>query len=483
MRNDVFISYRRGPTSGHAGRLYDRLADAFGREHVFMDVDTIPPGMDFVRHIEQAITDCDAMLVVIGPDWVEARKEDGTRRLEDPDDFVRLEVAGALERGLRVIPVLVQGAQPPLAGGLPEDLKPLARHNAFPLNDLRWGDDVQHLVNSLAYREKRRRPRRVWLGAVAVTLIGALAAVALLGSGGEEPETVSTTAPKRLPRTIEVGGEPTGVAYGDGAIWVTNAGDGTLTKVDTRSGKVSGAPLALGASPTFVAADDKAVWVTTAGGERVRGNLQRIDPRTNQPVGSPLRTGRLPAGVAIGGGSVWVANAADGTVTRVDPATGRRETIRVGGVPVSIAYGAGRLWVPDSAGQRLRTIDAATGRLDRRPIRVGREPFGVAVGEGMVWVVNTADGTVSRIRPDGTVAGETRVGGEPGDVAVGGGSVWVSNEGKATLTRLDPRSGRVLDRATAVGKSPAGLVVAADAVWVANTGDGTLSRIPLTGAR
>jgi len=116
----VFISYRRQETSGLAGRLYERLAARLSDDQVFMDVDTIAPGLDFAEVITEAVSTCEVLLAVIGPRWLDAKDEDGQRRLEDPDDIVRLEIAAALERNIRVIPILVEGAQMPRLQQLPD---------------------------------------------------------------------------------------------------------------------------------------------------------------------------------------------------------------------------------------------------------------------------------------------------------------------------------------------------------------------------
>jgi TIR domain-containing protein len=145
----VFISYRRRETSGHAGRLYDRLAEHFGSERVFMDL-RMEPGVDFVKQIDDAVTSCDALLSLIGAQWLDMRDSHGRRRLDDPDDFARLEVEAALARGdVRVIPVLVQDAKMPDAEELPESLAPLARRHAIELSDERWDYDVGRLIEVL----------------------------------------------------------------------------------------------------------------------------------------------------------------------------------------------------------------------------------------------------------------------------------------------------------------------------------------------
>jgi TIR domain len=128
----VFISYRRQESGGVAGRLYDRLVGRFGGGQVFMDVDTIAPGVKFTDVITEALSSCAVLLAVIGPRWLTATDEDGRRRLDDRDDIVRWEIQTALERdGIVVIPVLVEGAVMPRPHQLPQSLAGLALRNAF----------------------------------------------------------------------------------------------------------------------------------------------------------------------------------------------------------------------------------------------------------------------------------------------------------------------------------------------------------------
>src|ERR1700741_3460316 len=127
----VFISYRRGDSSGAAGRLYDRLVASLGKQRVFMDVDSIEPGWDFIEVLDRHLAECEVVLAVIGPAWLSTTDAQRRRRIDDEADFVRLEIAGALSRGIRIIPILVDGARPPAAFDLPEDLKALARRQAI----------------------------------------------------------------------------------------------------------------------------------------------------------------------------------------------------------------------------------------------------------------------------------------------------------------------------------------------------------------
>lgn len=140
----IFINYRRSDALPYADRLHEVLAERYGDTDVFRDVDTIEPGLDFVIAIEQALNKTKVMLVLIGKGWLVER--DGRRRLDDPDDYVRNEVAAALRRQeVRVIPVLVGGGVMPSSEDLPPDLKPLVRRNAFEMTDERWRFDRQQL--------------------------------------------------------------------------------------------------------------------------------------------------------------------------------------------------------------------------------------------------------------------------------------------------------------------------------------------------
>lgn len=146
----IFVSYRRQDSQSAAGRLSDHLRDHLTGVPIFRDVETIEPGVDFVEAIERALNNCGVLVAVIGPRWLAATDADGRRRLEHPDDYTRIEIATALKRdGVRVIPVLVEGAQMPASDALPEDLAALARRNAIELTDRRWEFDVSQLVDTL----------------------------------------------------------------------------------------------------------------------------------------------------------------------------------------------------------------------------------------------------------------------------------------------------------------------------------------------
>lgn len=145
----IFISYRRSDAQHIAGRLFDRLEARFGSGHVFMDVDSIEPGMDYGEAIDEAVGSCDVLLAVIGNHWVDAVDDYGRRRLDDPDDLVVLEIGTALQRKVRVIPVLVDGAPPPRRNDLPTDLEPLARRHAVRLDHALFNPTTAELLAAL----------------------------------------------------------------------------------------------------------------------------------------------------------------------------------------------------------------------------------------------------------------------------------------------------------------------------------------------
>ena len=172
--NRIFISYRRDDAAGYAGRLEEALEKRLVRGSVFRDVLDIPPGEDFVAAIRARLASAQAVLVLIGPRWA-GGDAPGQRRIDDEGDFVRLEAAVALDSGVRVVPVLLPGAEMPAEADLPLPLKPLARRNALSLSDAHWDADIGRLADAIGLP----RQRSVWpwaLGgaAVAASVIAAL---------------------------------------------------------------------------------------------------------------------------------------------------------------------------------------------------------------------------------------------------------------------------------------------------------------------
>ena len=142
----IFLFYRRQDSAGEAGRIYDRLCGRFGPDSVFFDVNSVPLGVDFQEYIESVLNHCGVLLAVIGPHW--AGESDTGRRIDDPEDWVRIEVEAALKRDLPVIPVLIDHTRMPSKADLPPSLARLARRNALSVDQGRgFHDDVGQLIN------------------------------------------------------------------------------------------------------------------------------------------------------------------------------------------------------------------------------------------------------------------------------------------------------------------------------------------------
>ena len=193
----IFISYRRADSGGWAKSLHDSLEERLGTGRTFRDV-SMQSGVDFHEHVESLLDRCDVLLAVIGKRWASITDADGERRLDNPDDLVRGEIARALQRqDVQVIPVLVDGAQMPAERELPPDLKALSRRHAQELTDSRWEYDVDVLTRRLREVLGEKPPRRLWKAApVRAALVIAVVvgvAVALWASlkpqGSQAPST------------------------------------------------------------------------------------------------------------------------------------------------------------------------------------------------------------------------------------------------------------------------------------------------------
>jgi TIR domain len=151
----VFLNYRRGDSEGQARALFVELTKLLGKDSVFMDVDSIALGRDFRTVLQERLGSCDVMVALIGPDWLDAADSSGNRRLDNPTDFVRQEIASALKRNIPVIPVLVQGARMPGSERLPVDLQDLPYRNGFELGHSTWESDVAEMVKRLGLQQQR----------------------------------------------------------------------------------------------------------------------------------------------------------------------------------------------------------------------------------------------------------------------------------------------------------------------------------------
>lgn len=180
---NIFISYRREDSIATTGRLRDKLVQVFGRNRVFVDVDDIPAGGNFVKILEGQVKSCRVLLAMIGPGWLNSKDAKGRRRLDKPEDFVALELQAALNtRDITVIPVLIDGAKMPSASDLPKQLQRLTRRNAVELDNARFGTDSDKLVIAIkrviGQRPPFSRSQKIALG------VGCVSLAVALGAGG-----------------------------------------------------------------------------------------------------------------------------------------------------------------------------------------------------------------------------------------------------------------------------------------------------------
>jgi TIR domain len=236
----VFISYRREDSGGYAGRIYDRLTSRLGRENVFFDVDAIPPGRDFVDVLSDRVGKCDALLAVIGKSWVSSADGQNRRRLDDPNDFVRIEIEAALQRNVPVIPVLVDGAPMPQPADLPESLKKLTRRQAIEISLTRFDSDAERLTDALSQLEDELRRRDAAAGeppartgpAEAAASISTGASLAAEPSG---PEAALPALPEQAKRRLPLYLALLGLAFGAGVALL-------LARSGSQQGNVAKAP-------------------------------------------------------------------------------------------------------------------------------------------------------------------------------------------------------------------------------------------------
>jgi|GEM_PF-421083 len=190
----IFISYRRADSISESGRIHDHLERAYGGRNVFKDVDDIPPGLDFRKVLDDEVAQCDVLLTIIGNKWASVADNDGNPRLQNPDDFVRIEVESGLKRGdeVLVIPVLVNNATMPPASQLPDSLQDLTYRNAVIVrNDPDFNRDMQRLIDYINRYRKQNRPNRLpfLIGGGVVALV-IMVAILLLTQPPSDPEPV-----------------------------------------------------------------------------------------------------------------------------------------------------------------------------------------------------------------------------------------------------------------------------------------------------
>jgi ABC-type transport system substrate-binding protein/DNA-binding SARP family transcriptional activator/DNA-binding beta-propeller fold protein YncE len=312
-------------------------------------------------------------------------------------------------------------------------------------------------VSAPRHRRRRRLVLALALGFAAIVAVAS--AFALPGSrtlaASSNSVGVIDTAAGALTAVVQTGGQPGGIAGGEGAVWETDTANGQLLKINPRTRAVE--RIAVGRGPRGVVVGGGEVWVVN----QLDRTVSEINPRALRPVAS-FRVGNGADAVAFGFGSVWVTNVVDDTVSRIDPGAGRVSTIPLAGQPGGIATGPDGVWVTSESTGQLLLIDPTTNEVTQQK-ELGGSPAAVATGRRSVWVANADERSVARFEPGSGTVTSINVGNAPLGVAYGAGAVWAAVGLDGAVVRIDPRSDSV--HVIRVGAAPNAVVINGRQLW------------------
>ena len=328
---DIFVSYRRDDSSWSAGRINDHLVAAFGADRVFFDILTIEPGADFHEVIGESVGRCRVLLAVIGPAWLRTLEE---RNGGEALDFVCIEIAEALRRGVRVVPLLIDGAKPPSEAMLPEDLKPLARRHAMSITSERCGTEVGRLIAFLRSYLDQPAPAR----AMPLEVASAGGATRRGPLPGLMPSTALRDRPSEKPRRLPV---PETIVVPVGSFSMGASSDEAPEETETAPQREVIIPRAFALGRYAVTVEEFAAFVEATGYVMPGADVHVRGERLAEARGTILRRARFSA-------------------DRAAPRR-RHQLARRGGL-LRMAFGSHRHDLPAADGSRVgSTVPAARG--------------------------------------------------------------------------------------------------------------------------
>lgn len=526
----VFLSYRREETRHLAGRIADRLVNQPSAVRVFMDVDTIEPGADFAEAIGRGVESCAVLVVLIGPQWSTITDSHGHRRLDDPNDLVALEIQTALEREIRVIPLLVDGARMPDRNELPERLHNLTRRNAIRIDHETFRSDIGVLVETVelalstpsageldkqirwadVVRTRRLRKFGASAGrwratfrwgrwrlitvAISVTLGLVIVSTIIINFTGirmVSPPRVGMERPALISlKLIEMGVEINDLAVSPDArrIYAVASGSRSVLVIDAIRNNVMGEPIPVDGLPVGIVASPEGsrMYVTNS----TLGTVSVIDTSSNKIVGEPIRVGASPEAIAVSweGRRLYVANFKSASVSVIDTDIGAAigNPINLGATPKSVVVSpdGSRVYVASYGTGTISVIDANSQAIVGSPIKVdgGLDSLALSPDGSRLYVTCSSSGTLAVIdtKDNSVVVDPVKVGREPGGVAVSPHSaaprVYVANQSSGTVSVIDASTNTVIGPPVEVGISPVDVVVSKDGsrVYVADL-SGTVS--------
>jgi YVTN family beta-propeller protein len=484
----IFVSYRTATGAFPAAVIYDSLRKSFGQRKIFRDVDSLQGGDRYNDEINNALQNCRVMIVVIDRDWVTFPNERGLRRLDEPQDWVRREIATALDRRISIVPLLVRDTPMPQPYELPAEISGLAYCTALHLRDR--AEDRSRDLRDLIRRLRRLgvSPRRIkYLAPLAAAVVAAVVALVLVAPFGGKHSlipprptpsaTASVLGDDNVARAtiIPTGAQPWSVALSSSAAWVVNNQGNTVTRISRKSLQVTNT-IAVGTDPIGIAIDPTgAIWVSNNKSDTVT----RINPVSLKPD-LTLPTLASPSEMVSYAGDIWVTETNANMVAEINPVTRKIiAQITVGNNPATIAAGDGSLWIGDIGNKSVTQINPSTGTTVDT-ISIGQDIEGIAVSSAALWVVtpsstgSSAD-TLTRIELTGShKRSSLDTPALPTGAATDSSSVWVTCADAALLLRVGINSMQVSGQFP-VGRTPTHVAVNGDQVWVTNLSDNTVT--------
>jgi YVTN family beta-propeller protein len=283
-----------------------------------------------------------------------------------------------------------------------------------------------------------------------------------LASVAENSVGVIDTGRAEIIGETQVGERPSGIAVGDGYVWVTNTGADAVSQINLQTGEVL-SRIAVGRSPSGVAVAEGSVWVTNSGDR----TITRINSEIGQVVGAPIQVGNGPTAIAAAGSVLWVANSTDSTVVSVDAQTGEvGHKTGVGAGPIALAADDSAVWVVSEDGAVVTQLDPVTGVTLAAPIQIGARPTAIALDDDSAWIT-AADGTVTRIdRAANRIRSTIDIGGSLTAIAMSGKWIWVGSQ-DGHIYQVDPTSQVVRPEPISIGSAISALTAVEGQVWLA----------------
>jgi DNA-binding beta-propeller fold protein YncE len=503
----VFVSYRRDDVPDATDRLAVSLKTRLGNDHVFLDVDSIDIGARFAKVVGDWVARCDVLLAVIGRSWLEATDDEGLRRLEDPKDYVRLEVEAGLERDIRVVPVLIHGARMPKAAELPDSLVPLLEFNAVELSRAHWDFDVDNLIGALqriaaaTLRETADRERAEEAAAEHAAAERAAADRERAEQAAAEQAAAERLAADRE-RAQQAAAERAAAEQAAAGQERAKQAAADRERAEQAAAEQAAAEQAAAEQAAAEQAAADRERAQRAAAEREAADRERAKQAAADRAAARRATPGHAEGVAVAATESGSENEATDTPPRGSPkpdSIGRHDPGRdhrrppvkrrsrllgaaaaIAGLLLVVLAATGAFSGGGGAGKASKSLAVVSSKASPAPARtasvvqtinVGKNPKALELDQNKVWVANHDDNTVTEIDANsGRVVGNPiAVGKGPTHVVADSGVVLVKAD-DGTVTRISEQSGTVLGSPIKIGNCPCDMSAGKGRAWMATRG-------------